>query len=71
LTLRNFTEHIIIQIMMFSKEGFEEMYKIVVSFISRPESNAFRDPVDWKHLGLLDYPSIVKHPMDLGVMHYH
>ena len=56
--------------MMFNKEGFEEMYKIVLSFISRPESNAFRDPVDWKHLGLLDYPSIVKHPMDLGVMSY-
>jgi hypothetical protein len=48
------------------KDGFLEMYKIILSFISRPESNAFRDPVDWKQLGLVDYPSIVKHPMVLG-----
>lgn len=51
------------------KDGFLEMYKIILSFISRPESNAFRDPVDWKQLGLVDYPSIVKHPMDLGTLY--
>ena len=53
---------------MFEKEGFAEMYKIVCSMMSRPESLAFREPVDWKGLGLLDYLDIVKHPMDLGTV---
>lgn len=44
------------------------MYKIVCSMMSRPESLAFREPVDWKGLGLLDYLEIVKHPMDLGTV---
>lgn len=44
------------------------MYKIVCSMISRPESAAFRDPVDWKSMGLLDYLDIVKSPMDLGTV---
>lgn len=53
---------------MFEKEGFNEMYKIVCSMMSRPESMAFREPVDWKGLGLVDYPTIVKNPMDLGTI---
>ena len=53
---------------MFEKEGFAEMYKIVCSMISRPESSAFREPVDWKAMGLLDYLNIVKNPMDLGTI---
>jgi hypothetical protein len=53
---------------MFEKEGFNEMYKIVCSMISRPESAAFREPVDWKGYGLLDYLTIVKQPMDLGTV---
>ena len=53
---------------MFEKEGFAEMYKIVCSMMSRPESHAFREPVEWKALGLLDYLDIVKHPMDLGTI---
>jgi hypothetical protein len=28
----------------------------------------FRAPVDWKGLGLYDYPQIVKKPMDLGTI---
>lgn len=44
------------------------MYKIVCSMISRPESSAFREPVDWKAMGLLDYLNIVKNPMDLGTI---
>lgn len=53
---------------MFEKEGFNEMYKIVCSMMSRPESLAFRAPVDWKGLGLVDYLTIVKQPMDLGTI---
>lgn len=29
---------------------------------------AFLEPVNWKALGLMDYPSIVKTPMDLGTV---
>jgi hypothetical protein len=28
----------------------------------------FREPVDWENIGLLDYPEIVKQPMDLGTL---
>jgi hypothetical protein len=33
---------------MASKEGYISMLKIVLSMMSRPESAAFRAPVDWK-----------------------
>ena len=29
---------------------------------------ALLNVVDWKYLGLLDYPDVVKHPMDLGTV---
>eukprot|EP00606_Chrysophyceae_sp_TOSAG23-5_P000475 GSChrysophyteH2.ASY1.ANO1.1525.1 assembled CDS len=44
------------------------MLKIVCSTIARRESLIFREPVDWKALGLTDYPTIVKDPMDLGTI---
>jgi len=28
----------------------------------------FREPVDWKGLGLNDYPQVIKNPMDLGTV---
>jgi hypothetical protein len=31
-------------------------------------TDPFRDVVDWEALELLDYPEIVKHPMDLGTL---
>ena len=34
---------------------FLDMYKIVCSLLSRPESLVFREPVDYKGLGLVDY----------------
>ena len=30
------------------------------------DSIEFIQPVDWKYLGLTDYPLIVKNPIDLG-----
>lgn len=50
------------------KLGFTEMLKVVCSMLSRNESMVFREPVDWKSLGLLDYPEIVQKPMDLGTI---
>lgn len=28
----------------------------------------FLEPVQWKEWGLLDYPKVIKHPMDLGTV---
>lgn len=44
------------------------MLKLVYAFLGRPESAPFAEPVDWKQLGLLDYPALVKKPMDLGTI---
>lgn len=44
------------------------MLKLVYAFLGRPESSPFSEPVDWKNLGLMDYPSLVKKPMDLGTI---
>lgn len=30
--------------------------------------DAFLEPVDWKALGLTDYPIVIKQPMDLGTI---
>jgi hypothetical protein len=50
------------------KQSFADMLKIVCSMMSRQESVVFREPVDWKLLGLLDYLDIVEKPMDLGTI---
>eukprot|EP01036_Dinobryon_divergens_P032679 gene32679-42321_t len=36
--------------------------------LSRNECLAFREPVDWKKLDLVDYPEIIRKPMDLGTV---
>jgi hypothetical protein len=50
------------------KEDFPEMNKILLSIMSSRESFAFLEPIDWKGMGLVDYPDIVKKPMDLGTI---
>jgi hypothetical protein len=52
----------------FKSKELKEIYKVVCIIISRNESFAFREPVDWKGMGLLDYPEIIKKPMDLGTV---
>lgn len=42
------------------------MERILLSILSRPESDVFKEPVDHVGLGLFDYLDIVKQPMDLG-----
>lgn len=46
----------------------DAMLKLVYAFMGRAESAPFTEPVDWKALGLIDYPSLVKKPMDLGTI---
>lgn len=35
---------------------------------AKPDANPFLQPVDWEAYGLLDYPEIIKVPMDLGTV---
>lgn len=41
---------------------------IVEYFIDLEEAVAFQEPVDWKAYGLLDYPKVISHPMDLSTV---
>ena len=45
-----------------------DMLKLIFALIGRPEASPFREPVDWKNLGLHDYLQLVKKPMDLGTI---
>lgn len=42
--------------------------QLINSLLSSADAEAFRDPVDWRGLGLHDYPHIIKRPMDLGTV---
>eukprot|EP00903_Cladosiphon_okamuranus_P008922 g8540.t1 len=44
------------------------MEKLIDSLLGSVDAEAFRDPVDWRGLGLHDYPHIIKRPMDLGTV---
>mmetsp|Transcript_1897 Transcript_1897/g.3791 ORF Transcript_1897/g.3791 Transcript_1897/m.3791 type:complete len:218 (-) Transcript_1897:44-697(-) len=54
--------------MATSAECFTGLSKIIAQIVAREDSDAFREPVPWEELGLIDYPQIVKQPMDLGTV---
>ncbi|CAM9985545.1 unnamed protein product, partial [Ectocarpus sp. 12 AP-2014] len=41
---------------------------LIDSLLGSADSEAFREPVDWRGLGLHDYPNLIKRPMDLGTV---
>lgn len=47
-------------------QDFVLMAKLVSQVYSRADAAPFREPVNWKEIGLFDYPEIIKKPMDLG-----
>ena len=47
------------------KEELKKVNVILQKLIDSNDSVEFRAPVDWKGMGLTDYPLIVKTPMDL------
>jgi hypothetical protein len=48
-----------------------EWHKPIVAACMRdPMAGPFRKPLDWRALGLWDYPSVVTHPMDLSTMRH-
>lgn len=49
-------------------KDIKDIYKLICIMMSRTECEPFRVPVDWQGMGLIDYPEIVKSPMDLGTV---
>eukprot|EP01071_Lankesteria_metandrocarpae_P001760 Lankesteria_metandrocarpae@DN1859_c0_g1_i1.p1 len=49
-------------------EMVERLKSILDTVRSVPEAEEFMQPVDWHGLGLLDYPEVVEHPMDLSTI---
>lgn len=47
-------------------DGLKQMTKIIDALWARPDSEPFREPVNWRELGLFDYPQIIKKPMALS-----
>ena len=53
---------------MAKKDLIAKGLSLVTALESDPQSLEFRKPVDFTTLGLLDYPAIVKKPMDLSTI---
>lgn len=51
-----------------SKEDKEKLLKLIDIVSNDPQAYEFLEPVDYVGLNILDYPSIVTHPMDLGTV---
>jgi hypothetical protein len=50
------------------EEPLKRLTKVINSFLSRPDSGPFREPVDWRGLELYDYPTVCPVQMDLGTV---
>jgi len=50
------------------KNEIDTCLAILKDIVNRPEAEPFLEPVNWKELGLFDYPKIIKRPMDLGTI---
>lgn len=51
-----------------SKEDQTKLSKIFNVLEGDPQAFAFLEPVDYVTLNILDYPDIIKNPMDLGTV---
>ena len=49
-----------------TEDDTKKLEEIFNKILNDKNSSAFREPVDYEGLGLSDYPTIIKHPMDLG-----
>ena len=54
--------------MSLSKGQIQNTINLIENICQDPNSEPFLEPVAWKELELLDYPAIVKNPMDLGTV---
>ena len=51
-----------------TQEDITKLQKIFTVLESDPQAIDFLEPVDYIGLNILDYPDIIKHPMDLGTV---
>jgi len=51
-----------------SGESLAGCKKVVRDLRAHKDAGPFLEPVDWKALGIKDYPTIIKRPMDLGTV---
>ena len=51
-----------------SKDQIQSALNLLETVSADPNAQPFLEPVDWQELDLLDYPKIVKNPMDLGTV---
>ena len=49
-----------------TEEDLKKLEEIMDKMINEKNAFDFKEPVDYEGLGLIDYPTIIKHPMDLG-----
>ena len=54
--------------MSLSNEQIQQAVNLIDTISTDPNAEAFLEPVAWQELGLLDYPTIVKKPMDLDTV---
>lgn len=53
---------------LMGREEVKKVNQLLQGLIDSTDSFEFRAPVDYVALGLLDYPLVVKKPMDLGTV---
>ena len=51
-----------------TQDALRNCGKLLTFLISHKDSGPFVEPVNWKEWGLLDYPKIIKTPMDLNLV---
>lgn len=47
---------------------WKRLHTLIDDFSKRQDCEPFREPVPWKAYGLLDYPTLIKKPMDFGTI---
>jgi hypothetical protein len=53
---------------LMGREEYKKVNQLLQGLLDSPDSFEFRAPVDYQTLGLVDYPLIVKKPMDLNTV---
>ena len=51
-----------------TQDALRNCGKLLTFLITHKDSGPFVEPVNWKEWGLLDYPKIIKTPMDLNLV---
>lgn len=49
-------------------EDFDKLNEIINYLRTIDVEKNFHNPVDWKGFNLIDYPTIIRHPMDLSTL---